>query len=114
MSEIKRLLDEKDLDRVLAQPVSIIYKHSSRCNVATAARFEIDQFIKSYPGMTVHYVDVVVDRALSQEISARLNVKHESPQVIVLSHGRPVWHASHFGITAQAIAPQVAGISADG
>jgi hypothetical protein len=34
-------------------------------------------------------------------------VMHESPQVIVLRNGQVVWNASHFRITADAVAEAV-------
>jgi monothiol bacilliredoxin len=36
-------------------------------------------------------------------------IRHESPEVIVLQNGKPVWHASHYDVTADALAKEVAG-----
>jgi hypothetical protein len=36
--------------------------------------------------------------------SKRLGVRHETPQAILLRDGKPVWKASHFRITADALA----------
>ena len=52
-------------------------------------------------------VEVQRARALSMEIECRLGVMHESPQVIVLRNGQVVWNASHFRITAAAVAEAV-------
>jgi bacillithiol system protein YtxJ len=49
-------------------------------------------------------VDVTSGQALSHAIEERTGVRHESPQVIVLRHGKATWHASHFAITARAVA----------
>lgn len=46
-------------------------------------------------------------RELSAEIENRLGVDHQSPQVIVLRNGQVVWNASHFKITADAVAEAV-------
>ena len=37
------------------------------------------------------------------EAATRLGVRHETPQAIVLRDGKPVWKASHFRITADAL-----------
>jgi len=34
-------------------------------------------------------------------------VRHESPQVLILKEGRVVWHASHYGVTATAVAREL-------
>ena len=40
---------------------------------------------------------------LIRAIEERTGVQHESPQVILLDHGRAAWSASHYAITAQAV-----------
>jgi bacillithiol system protein YtxJ len=53
-------------------------------------------------------VDVRRDRAVSRAIEAQTGVRHESPQAIVLRHGKAVWDASHFAITAEAVTGAIA------
>ena len=55
-------------------------------------------------GRAVCLVDVIEDREISAEITRASSVRHESPQVLLLKGGRVVWHASHYGITAEAVA----------
>jgi bacillithiol system protein YtxJ len=59
-----------------------------------------------FPG-EVALIEVQRARALSSEIATRLGVAHESPQVIVLRNGQVIWSASHFDITANAVAEAV-------
>ena len=49
--------------------------------------------------------EVVVQRArdVSNAIAARLGLRHESPQVILLSGNEVLFHASHGGVTPDAI-----------
>jgi len=51
----------------------------------------------------VHLVDVLRSRALSQALSARAQVRHESPQLLVLKNGGVVWHGSHWRVTGGAV-----------
>ena len=44
---------------------------------------------------------------LWRAIESRFGVEHESPQVIVLRKGQVCWDASHFKITAEAVAKAV-------
>lgn len=55
-------------------------------------------------GVSAAVVKVIEDRPVSNEIAARLGVKHESPQAILVRSGKAVWHASHGRITAAALA----------
>ena len=55
----------------------------------------------------MYLVDVLGQRPLSQRIAADLSIRHESPQVIVLQAGKPMWHASHYDVTADTLEKQV-------
>ena len=48
----------------------------------------------------LHEIVVQQHRALSTEVAESLAVRHESPQVIVVAHGRATWHSSHNGVRA--------------
>jgi len=92
---------EEMADRSKERPV-VIFKHSLTCPISATA---YDQMAE-YHG-EVALVEVQRARELSNEIENRLGVNHESPQVIVLSKGQVVWNASHFKITAAAVAQAV-------
>jgi bacillithiol system protein YtxJ len=36
-------------------------------------------------------------------VSTRLGVRHETPQALLIRHGRVIWSASHFRVTAAAV-----------
>jgi bacillithiol system protein YtxJ len=82
------------------QPVAI-FKHSTRCGIS---RMVIKQFEGSYDleenQMKVYYLDLLNYRPISEEIAARFQVWHESPQLIMLKNGISVTHASHSQINA--------------
>jgi bacillithiol system protein YtxJ len=101
-----------DLARALAEPVTVVYKHSPRCGVCVASEQEVRFFADGHPGLTVYRLDVVADRALARELAARVGVAHESPQVILLVGGRAVWSASHWEVRALEIEEQVARVPA--
>ncbi len=88
-------------ERSKERPV-VIFKHSLTCPISSAA---YDQMAE-YQG-EVALIEVQSARNLSSEIENRLGVAHESPQVIVLRNGQVVWTASHFKITADAVAEAV-------
>lgn len=92
-------------DRSKRQPV-VIFKHSLTCPISAAAYDQMAEFEGE-----VALVEVQRARELSREIEDRLGVAHESPQVIVLHNGQVAWNASHFKITADAVAAAVRAAS---
>lgn len=82
------------------QPVAI-FKHSTRCGVS---RMVIKQFENSFDlepnQMKVYYLDLLNYRPISEEIAAKFQVWHESPQLIIIKNGISVAHASHSQINA--------------
>src|SRR3954465_6988130 len=96
-----RHIDE--LDRLItssqAQPV-LLFKHSYTCGISAEALDELVSHLDS-PG-DAHYAMVTVQthRELSNAVSAKLGVRHETPQAILVRDGRVAWTASHFRVNA--------------
>ena len=104
MSEVPKLECEEDLEAVLAAELALIYKHSPRCAQSLFARRQVKRFVELNPGVPIYMIDVVGNRDVSDAVARRVGVRHESPQVILLRRGGPLWHASHGGVRANAIA----------
>lgn len=81
----------------------LIFKHSPTCGISDMANTEVSLFADAHPDMPVLLVDVLAQRALSRQMAVELDVVHESPQVILVADGVPLWNASHRRVTAQAI-----------
>jgi len=82
----------------------LIFKHSLRCGTSAMAHEEIEDLVDGPPlPADVYIVPVQAHRAVSSEIAHRLRVRHETPQALIIRGGAVVWHASHFGVTAEAI-----------
>ncbi len=104
MQQLKSVPEARD---ILRQPVAVIFKHSTRCPISAAAYSEMRSFLESNRQAPVWLVDVIADRDVSAEISRLTSVRHESPQVLILKDGHVVWHASHYGVTAEAVAREL-------
>ena len=102
-AEIRRVDDEEALEGILSQPEAILYKHSPLCGLSAIAVGEVRAFMEDQPDTPVYLLDVIRERTLAREVERRLGIRHESPQVIVLREGAPVWNASHRGVTAEAL-----------
>ena len=100
-----------DLDAALAgstnRPI-LIFKHSITCGSSEVAREEIEDLSleierEGWP-VDLFVVRVQAARAVSNAIEARMRVRHESPQALLISNGQVIWRASHFRVTATAMA----------
>ncbi|MEO6096442.1 MAG: bacillithiol system redox-active protein YtxJ [Fibrobacteria bacterium] len=101
---MEHLSDEFSAARAIAasaiRPV-ILYKHSPLCGLSDAAQIEFDRFReseKSSGRFSFYQVDVIAARSASRKVEALLGVLHESPQVLMVSDSRCVWHGSHRAI----------------
>lgn len=105
MENFIRITDKKSFEEMAERSKEravVIFKHSLTCPISARAYEQMAEFEGE-----VALIEVQLSRELSTEIENRLGVAHESPQVIVLRNGQVVWNASHFDITAAAIAAAV-------
>lgn len=92
---------QEALARSKREPV-VLYKHSATCPISAAAHREVEKLTEA-EAPPVFKLVIQQARALSAEIAQALDVRHESPQVIVVADGKPVFHTSHHQVTAQAV-----------
>ena len=89
---------------VAEEKPQLIFKHSPRCGISSMVlrRFEGSELYKT--GSNGFWLlNVLEARPLSDALANDLNVRHESPQVLVLFQGKLIHHASHSGIDANEI-----------
>jgi bacillithiol system protein YtxJ len=106
MKSLMPLHDVESVDAAIAEsrdrPV-LLFKHSRYCGVSCEALDELQSHIDSQAEASVAYkmVTVQTHRSVSDAISQRLGIRHETPQAILLRGGKAVWNASHFRITSR-------------
>ena len=77
----------------------LIFKHSTRCGISSMVIKQFEKMLNaSEEKITVHYLDLLNYREISDEIAAKFQVFHQSPQLLVLKNGVVVAHASHYDI----------------
>lgn len=74
-----------------------IYKHSPRCGTS---RYVLDTLKENDFAMDqdVFILDVIFNRQLARTISERLQVVHESPQLLLIHKGECIWAEDHLEI----------------
>ena len=110
-SELAQLSGLDELDGLLSlsddQPV-LLFKHSYSCGISAEALDELRQHVTGSPGKARYaMVTVQTHRDISNAVSKRLGIRHETPQALLIRRGKVVWSASHFRVTADAVASAV-------
>jgi len=80
----------------------LIFKHSSACSVSARADQELTTLAEA-TDLPIYQVVVQQARPVSNEIEDALGVRHETPQAILVRDRQPVFHTSHFDVTADTI-----------
>jgi bacillithiol system protein YtxJ len=107
--DLKSLRQMSDLDQLLAdssqRPV-LLFKHSYSCGTSAEALDQLLDHLDQARRLDIDYAVVTVQthREISNAVSARLGVRHETPQVLLIRDGRVAWSASHFRVTADSVA----------
>lgn len=81
-----------------------IFKHSTRCPISSHAYTEVSSVTDDIADeVDINYVDVISQREVSREIARRLDIEHESPQILLVENNKVVWDASHYDIEGEII-----------
>ncbi len=98
VDEIDQLVIESETKPVL------IFKHSNRCSISAAAWNRVETRSKELSEeMTLKFVDVINYRNVSNGVSMKFRVPHESPQVLIIKNGICTFDDSHLAIRADVL-----------
>lgn len=85
-----------------------VFKHSLTCGTSAEANEEMAALLDDSRMPTdIYLVRVQTERAISNAITDRFRIRHESPQVLILDRGSVVWHGSHWQVTASQVLAQL-------
>ena len=106
-----KLLDsQEELDNLLSQseqePV-VLFKHSLTCGVSAMAHRRLTQ-LNEPEDPVVYKLEIQNNRPLSNHVAQHFGIKHESPQVIIVHKGSPVFDTSHGRITPASVRDAIA------
>jgi len=78
----------------------LIFKHSTSCSISAMAksRFERD-WNESLTNAKPYLVDLLKHRSVSNAVSEKFCVHHESPQILLIHSSECVYDASHLDIS---------------
>ena len=98
----KLLTNISQLDEIAAlsaeTPVAI-FKHSTRCGVSRMVLKQFENEFRPDTKVTPYFLDLLAHRDVSNAISEKFNVMHQSPQLLLIKDGKSVYDASHGDIS---------------
>lgn len=88
----------------------LIFKHSTACSVSSTAKGRLERQWEEMKDASVkaYYLDLLAFRPISNLIARQFNVRHESPQVLLIQNGECIYNASHLAIRAADLKPHLA------
>jgi bacillithiol system protein YtxJ len=103
----KYIESEEDLKKAIESSFTrkiAIFKHSTSCFISKTVLRNFEKEIgNSDTKPELYFLDLIAQRAISNKIAEDLNVRHESPQLLVIENGKVMNSASHQHISADQI-----------
>ncbi len=98
LTDFKQL---EQLDKESDEMPVVIFKHSTSCSISAMAWGRFNRGLESNPEKECkyYYLDLLKYRDISNMISEKYNVRHESPQILIVLNGKCIDNASHFGVS---------------
>ena len=103
----KKIESEEDLEKAIEnsyhQKIGI-FKHSTSCFISKTVLKNFEKEIENIDQkVELYYLDLLAHRPISNKIAEILEIRHESPQFIVVENGKAIINASHQDISLSQI-----------
>lgn len=92
LNQLDQLIEESN------QNPAVIFKHSKSCSISSATLGRLERNWNIENGVNAYFLDLLAYREISNAVSERFGVYHESPQVLIIDHGKAIYDRSHFDI----------------
>ena len=103
--QIIPLESEAALNEILTGKLDgAILKHNTECSISEGVLDKLKAANETAGSLPIYLIDLHRYRALSNLVTGRLGIPHQSPQVLLIKNGRCVYHEWGFDITAAALA----------
>jgi len=104
------LQSEEQLAKIKeAEGYSIIFKHNTTCPISKGVKGRLeqdgDELSEKAP---VYIVDLIANRPMSDAVAEEFDVKHQSPQLLVIKNGECTYDEALYAITVEDTANAIA------
>ena len=97
--------DAADFQRILAESFQLpqlIFKDSPRCGISRMVKRQVESDWQADESrVQPHILSVIACRDVSNAIANYFQIRHESPQALLIRNGALIYHASHHEIQWQ-------------
>lgn len=102
--QLTELSTKEQLDTLMqADHYSCILKHNTTCPISKGVLSNLERTQTSILGInSIHVLDLLNHRELSNDIAARFDVVHQSPQLLVIKDGKCVYTEWGYDISMEA------------
>ena len=76
----------------------VIYKHSTTCGISSMTLRMFNDTYELDTECDLYFLTIQSHRDISDAVSSKLGVRHESPQLLILKNGKVTFHTSHGAI----------------
>lgn len=80
----------------------LVFKHSATCSISAKANKEVAT-LSTEADLPIFRVVVQDNRSVSDEIAESLNVRHETPQAILIRDENAIFDTSHLNVTVDTL-----------
>lgn len=94
-------LNERSFDTSVS--FVLLFKDSPRCIISTMAKDRIERKWEEASKIPACYINVLLSRAVSNEVAKQYGVEHQSPQILLIKEGKCIYTASHSDISFEQI-----------
>ena len=103
----KNLDNEEDLKKIIEESHHkkvVIFKHSTRCFISkTVLKSFEKEVLEENPDADFYYLDLLKFRNISNALAEQFEIRHESPQLLVIQNEKLINNGSHQAISTQLI-----------
>lgn len=88
--------DIQDIMRTSENENVLLFKYSSNCSINYVVKTLLErEWNENSMNMQTYMADVINNKQISTDIESIFGTKHESPQAIIISKGKPIFNVSH-------------------
>ena len=94
----------EEIDQVSNTRPVVIFKHSTTCGISAGAKFRLEaEWEDVAHDHDFYYLDLLTFRPISNAVAEKYQVRHESPQILIIRNGMAIYHTSHHRITKSSV-----------
>ena len=106
-ARFKEIQNTEELDTLIEnsnEQAIVLFKHSTTCPISAGVYQEI-----SNADADINLIVVQRARDVSNAVTEKTGIRHESPQAFVVKNGKVIYHASHYDVTASDVEKMLNG-----